>query len=140
MGYRNYLLKRAQVDLSNARYACKQTEKEIGQVVQKRIEVARQCTDEGAKGVDVARYQIFKSFLQKLEGDLEQAHIRLQEGKEQVAKKEALLKKASINKKALARLKELQQKKHIERLERETQKVLDEIVVIGRESKNDKVA
>jgi len=135
LGYRSYLMKRAQADLFNARDEYKRRQKEVGRAAQQRIEVAKQCSDEGVKGIDVARYQIFISFLQKLECDLEQAHIRLQEGKEQVAAKEVVLKTASIKKKALERLKELQHKKHLEISEREAQKVLDEMVIIGRESK-----
>ena len=135
LDYRSYLMKRAQVDLSNARYECKIRVKEIERLAQQRIEVAKQCSDEGIKGIDVARYQIFQTFLQKLESDLEKAHIRLQEGQEQVMEKEAVLKKASIKKKALESLKDLQHKKYIESSEREAQKVLDEIVITGRESR-----
>lgn len=135
LDYRSYLMKRAQVDLSNARYECKQRAKEIERLVQQRTEVAKQCSDEGIKGIDVARYQIFQTFLQTLESDLEKAHIRLQEGQEQATEKEAILKKASIKKKALESLKDLQHKQYMESSEREAQKVLDEIVIAGRESR-----
>jgi len=135
LDYRSYLMKRAQVDLSNARYECERRIKEIGRLAQQRTEVAKQCNDEGIKGMDVARYQIFQAFLQALESDLEKTHIRLQEGQEQVREKEAVLKKASIKKKALESLKDMQHKKYMESSEREAQKVLDEIVITGRESR-----
>jgi len=135
LDYRGYLMKRAQVDLSNARYECKQRAKEIERLAQQRTEVAKQCSAERIKGIDVARYQIFQTFLQKLELDLEKAHIRLQEGQELSMEKEVILKKASIKKKALESLKDLQHKQYMESSVREDQKVLDEIVITGRESR-----
>ena len=128
-------MKKALADLANARHECRQRVKEIERLFQQRSEIAKQCSDERMKGIDVARDQIFQTFLQKLELDLVKAHIRLQEDQERVMEKEAVLQKASIKKKALESLKDLQHKQYRESAAREDQKVLDEIVITGRESR-----
>ena len=74
----------------------------------------------------------FKVFIQKIDYDLKEAHLRLNEGKEKVMVKEAVLKQASIKKKTLETLKDLQHKKYMETLGREEQKILDEIVITGK--------
>lgn len=82
--------------------------------------------------MSVPVYQIFQAFLQKIDCNLEDAHLRLNEGKEKVMVKEAILKIASIKKKTLETLKDLQYKKYMETLGREEQKILDEIVITGK--------
>ena len=135
LDYRGYLMKRAQIDLSVARNECKRIEEEIEKLSQKKAATAAECIDEGIKGIDVARYQIYKAFLHGLDDGLENAHAGLIEGEKQVLAQKAVLKKKSIKKKALEMLKEMQHKKHKETLIREEQKTLDEIVLIGREAK-----
>ena len=128
-------MKRAQIDLSVARNECKRIEEEIEKLSQKKVATAAECIDEGIKGIDVARYQIYKAFLHGLDDGLENAHAGLIEGEKQVLAQKAVLKKKSIKKKALEMLKEMQLKKHKEISIREEQKTLDEIVLIGREAK-----
>ncbi|NQT70153.1 MAG: flagellar export protein FliJ [Desulfobacteraceae bacterium] len=135
LDYRGYLMKRAQIDLSVARNECKRIEEEIEKLSQKKVATAAECIDEGIKGIDVARYQIYKAFLHGLDEGLENAHAGLIEGEKQVLAQKAVLKKKSIKKKALEMLKEMQHKKHKETSIREEQKTLDEIVLIGREAK-----
>ena len=126
-------MKRAQIDLSVASNECKRIEEEIEKLSQKKEAAIAECIDEGVKGMDVARYQIYRVFLQGLDNGLENAHTSLIEGKKQVLAKKAVLKKKSIEKKALGMLKEMQHKKYKENSIKEEQKALDEIVLMGRE-------
>ncbi len=102
---------------------------------QKKVAITAECIDEGLKGMDVVRYQIYQACLQGLDLGLENAHAGLIEGEKQVLAKKAVLKNKSIKKKALEMLKEMQHKKYKETSIREEQKTLDEIVLVGREAR-----
>ena len=132
LDYRKYLRKRAQIDVFNARNECQKREKEVLRLVEQRSEISKERDEEETKGMTVPVYQIFQAFLQKIEYDLEAAHLRLNEGKEKMMVKEAILKQASIKKKTLETLKNLQYKKYMEALVREEQKILDETVITGK--------
>ena len=132
LDYRKYLRKRAQIDVFNARNECQKREKEVLRLVEQRSEISKERDEEETKGMTVPVYQIFQAFLQKIEYDLEAAHLRLNEGKEEMMVKEAILKQASIKKKTLETLKNLQYKKYMEALVREEQKILDETVITGK--------
>jgi len=130
--YRDYLEKKAQRDLSHAMNACIEREKEINRLAFKRAEIAKTCGDEALRGIDVHRYQSYRSFLRKIDHDLEAAHLRLKKGQEKVRVKNSALKKASIKKKTLETLKEMQFKEHKKETEIEEQKVTDELVILRR--------
>jgi len=132
LNYRNYLEKRAQIDVFSSRNEYIGREREIKRLSKKRMEIARGCRDEGFRGIDVPLYKIYRSFLQKLNHDLEGAHISLKKAEEQVKAKEAVLRKESIKKKTLEALKDLQLKRYLKRSEREEQKVMDELVIIRK--------
>ena len=132
LDYRKYLSKMAQIDLFNARNECIRREKEVKRLSEEKIEIAKSCIDEGVKGIDVPRYKIYLAYLYKIEHDLESAHTLLKQEKENVITKEAILRNETIKKKSLETLKDLKHHKYIELSEREDQKVLDEIVIIGR--------
>jgi len=132
LDYRKYLRKRAQIDVFNARNQCQKMEKEVLGLIEQKAEISEERSKEEERGMSVPEYQIFQAFLQKLEYDLEEAHLRLDEGKENVMVKEAILKQASIKKKTLETLKDFQHKKYMETLGREEQKILDEIVITGK--------
>lgn len=132
LNYRNYLEKRAQIDVFSSRNEYTGREREIKRLAEKRMEIARGCRDEGFRGVDVPLYRIYRSFLEKLDHDLEGARISLKKAEEEVKAKESVLKKESIKKKTLEILKDLQLKRYLERLEREEQKAMDELVIIRR--------
>ena len=135
LNYRKYLKKKAQRDLFHARNEFRSRERTIERLSRKRMEIARKCDDEGLKGIDVFQYQIYKSFLQKLSHDLEEAHINLKKDAQKVEAQEAVLKEESIKKKSLETLKDLQLDKYMRRLEREEQKVMDELVITKRRGK-----
>jgi flagellar FliJ protein len=132
LGYRKHLNKIAQIDLFNARNECIRREKEVKKVSEKRKEIAKSCDDEGLKGIDVPRYQIYQSYLYKIMHDLESAHTRLKQEKENVTAKKTILANESIKKKTLETLKDSQYKKYMELSEKENQKTLDEIVITGK--------
>jgi flagellar FliJ protein len=132
LDYRKYLRKRAQIDVFNARNECQKREKEVIKLVEKRSKISEECSEEEVKGMFVPVYNLFTAFMQKIDDDLKEAHLRLSAGKDKVMMKEAILKQASIKKKTLETLKDLQYKKYMETLGREEQKVLDEIVITGK--------
>jgi flagellar FliJ protein len=132
LDYRKYLRKRAQIDVFNARNECQKREKELLRLVEQRTEISEECSEEETKGMSVPVYQIFQSFMKKIDYDLKDAHLKLNEEKEKAMVKEAILKIASIKKKTLETLKDLQYKKYMETMRREEQKILDEIVITGK--------
>ncbi|HSQ83767.1 MAG TPA: flagellar export protein FliJ, partial [Desulfobacterales bacterium] len=101
-------------------------------LIEQKAEISEERSKEEEKGMSVPEYQIFLAFLQKLDFDLQEAHLRLDEEKENVMVKEAILKQASIKKKTLETLKDFQHKKYMETMGREEQKILDEIVLTGK--------
>ncbi|MGB5992809.1 MAG: flagellar export protein FliJ [Desulfobacterales bacterium] len=132
LDYRKYLRKRAQIDVFNARIECQKREKELLGLVDQRAEISEECSEEETRGMSVPVYQIFQSFMKKIDYDLKDAHLKLNEEKEKVMVKETILKIASIKKKTLETLKDLQYKKYMETMRREEQKILDEIVITGK--------
>jgi len=136
LNYRRYLEKKAQRDLFDARNAYRARGREVKRIVRKRIEIARICSDKGFKGMGVPQYLIYKSFLQGLNHDLEEAHTNLKKGEEEVKAQQVALKKESIKKKSLETLKDLQVDKYRKRSEREEQKVMDELVITRKRGKS----
>jgi flagellar FliJ protein len=132
LDYRKYLRKRAQIDVFNARNECQKREKKVIRLNEKRSEISKECSEEETRGMSVPVYQLFTTFMKKIDDDLKEAHLRLNEGKDEVMVKEAILKQASIKKKTLETLKDLQYKHYMETLGREEQKILDEIVITGK--------
>lgn len=132
LGYRSYLRKRAQKAVFNARNKYMKMEKEVLGLAEKRSELFDKCCEEGNNGICVPVYRLYQTFIQKIDDDLEEAHVRLNEEKEKIIAKEAVLKHSSIKKKTLEILKDTQRKKYIESFQREEQKLLDEIVIIGK--------
>lgn len=132
LDYRSCLRKRAQQAVFNSRNKYMKTEKEILGLVDNKTETSEKCSLEGSTGVSVPLYRIYQTFLEKIEDDLEKAHARLNEEEEKIMVKETLLKQVSIKKKALEILKDLQHKKYMKIFAREEQKLLDEIVIIGK--------
>ena len=130
--YRNYLERRAKIDLFNAQNDVLRKKKEIERLSDERMKIARERSKEGFRGINVSKYQMYRSFLQKLDDDLETAHISLKKKEATIEEKKVALKKESIRKKTLETLKDLQLKRHMKQLEREEQKVMDELAIMGR--------
>ena len=130
--YRGYLERRAQIDLYNTKNAYKAQEGEIKELDQMKIELDQECRDEGARGMQVHLYQIYRFYINKLDMDLEKAHRRLKELGKQVKVKETVLKEETIRKKTLENLKDLQFDRFMQQLNKEEQKEMDEVVILRR--------
>lgn len=129
LNYRNHMEKRAQRNVFNAINEYIGWEREIERLSKKRIEIAEKCRKESLRGMDVSKYDIYRSFLKKITDDLARANMILKKTGEKINKKKAVLKGESIKKKTLEALKDLQFKKYMLRLETEEQKNLDELVI-----------
>jgi len=132
LNYRVYMQKKAGQELSKARNAHKQTQRHIQALIDKEEKTAKKCRKEGINGMPVPLYQVYRSFLDKLESDLQQANCELRKADEDVRRKEAFLTMESVRKKILERLKDLRFQDYAQKSRREEQKVMDELVVIRR--------
>jgi len=132
LNYRGYLEKMAQRNLGIAINEHMGWERKIERLSKKRIEIAGKCSEEVLRGMDVSKYHLYRSFLQKVTDDLERADMSLKKTEEEIKKKKAVLKGESIKKKTLEILKDLQFSKYIHRLETEEQKSIDELVIMKR--------
>lgn len=132
LDYRKYLRKKAQIDVFNAKNECKKLEKNILKLIKQKAGISEERNEEEEKGISVPSYQIYQAFMNKLDHNLKEVTIKLNEGKEKLMMKEAVLKQASIKKKTLETLKDFQHKKYVETVGREEQKILDEIVITGK--------
>ena len=132
LNYRGYLERRAQVDLFNAKNEVRAQEEEIENIKRNKMNIWKECSEEGARGMDVPLYQIYHSFIKKLDLDLEEAHRRLEELEEKVKAKTAVLREETIRKKTLENLKDLQRKRHMMQTDREEQKEMDEMVILRK--------
>lgn len=132
LNYRSHLEKMAQRDLFRAENEVMEGRKAIEKLTESRREIALKCSEERFRGMSVPQYQIYRSFLKRLDDDLKRAHISLIEAGEKVMAKKEALKKESIRKKTLEALKDLQLKKYMKRLEKEEQKVMDELVILRK--------
>ncbi len=130
--YRDYLEKRAQGDLFSAKNEYTERVKAAKRLAEEKVETARRCKDEGFKGIGVALYQLYLSFMQGLDNDIERAHISIKKAEGKVKAQEVALRKESIKKKTLELLKELQLKRYLEGLDKEEQKVVDELVILRK--------
>jgi len=132
LNHRRHLEKKAQRDLVNARHEQARREKVAKELGDKRMDTAKECSDETFKGIDVPSYRLYISFLQSLHQDLERAHMSLQQGEEKVRAQQEILKGKSIEKKSLEILKDLQFKEYRLKRERADQKAIDELVIMRR--------
>jgi flagellar FliJ protein len=132
LNYRGYLERRAQVDLFNAKNEVRAQEEEIKKLKGTKMDIWEECSDEGARGMNVPLYQIYRSFINKLDLDLEEAHRRLEALEEKVKAQTAVLREETIRKKTLENLKDLQRKRYMVQTDREEQKEMDEMVILRK--------
>lgn len=136
LNYRKYLEKRTQREVSDAWNEYRDTEKTIEKVAYERTEISKMWSEEGFKGIDVPRYQMYRAFLAKLNHDLETAHLSLRKVEQKVKECQIELKKKVIERKTMEILKRRQWERYVEVFEREKQKEVDELVILGRERKS----
>jgi len=133
LGYRRYQEKRAQRDLVNARHEQAQRNRAAKQLADKRIEAAEACTEEGFEGIDVPRYHLYKSFLGRLNKDIQKADLKLRQGEEEIQVKQSVLTRRSVEKKSLEVLRDLKVKAHNLGSAQEEQKAMDELVILRKD-------
>jgi flagellar export protein FliJ len=131
--YRGYLEKKAQGDLAKARNEQRELEKEVNRLASERMELAKRCSDKVSTGMYVPLYMMYGSLLERLRSELEYAHGALKKAEDTVSSREAALLKESIKRKALETLRDVRYKRYTENLERDGQKLLDELVILTRE-------
>jgi flagellar export protein FliJ len=124
--------KKAQRDLSAVRNESMAAEEKVKKLAGKRLENLTECRDETIRGLNVPRYQIYQTFLRKLDLDLENAQMGLRKEKEKVKAQEKILKRESIKKRALESLKDLHSQNFKKKMEQEEQNFLDEMVTIRK--------
>jgi len=132
LSYRSYMEKKARMALVYVRNEYMGRENRIKKLTTKRTESITKCRDEAMNGLDVPVYKIHQAFLQKLDHDLEMAHMDLQEEERKVKAQESILKGESIKRRALETLKNLHLTDYMRTLEQEDQKLMDEMVAIRK--------
>jgi len=132
--YREYREKRAQGELAKERHRKREMETVVNRLVSERADLAKTCSDAAVSGMNVPLYRMYGSFLERLRSELEDAHDELMKAAEKVRTREKALLRESKNRKALEALRDLMRRRYTEDLEREGQKVLDELVILRRGS------
>ena len=131
--YREHLEKNARQELRRAREVCASRERALMDVNLKRRLAVNRCAGEEEQGMEVATYHLYRTFIERLSVELEDANQSLQGAKEEVRAMEKAWLRASSNKKSLENLRERQCLAHKENQGREDQKLLDELVILRRE-------
>lgn len=132
LNYRSHLEKMAQRDVFHAQNVVIETERAIERLAARREEVGRECSVERGNGMSVPQYQIYKSYVARLDSDMVNGHGTLEEAEENVRSKKEVLRKESVKKKTLETLRDLQREKFMRRLEKEEQKMMDELVLLKK--------
>jgi len=130
--YRKNVEKLAQKELYNARKEYLEGEKTIDRMRGEKKVMAADCRRKIRHGMAVSRYQIYGKYLTKMEVDLKNAGTALRLVGEKVEKKTEILKQALIKKKTLEMMENTQYNNYLEQLEKESQKTLDELVILNR--------
>ena len=128
--YREHLEKNARQELRRAREVCASRERALTDMNLKRHLAAKRCAGEEEQGMEVATYHLYRSFIEHLSEELEDANQSLQRAKEEVRAMEKAWMRASSNKKSLEHLRDRQFSTHRATQESENQKLLDELVIL----------
>ncbi len=131
--YRKFLEKKAMMQLAELRQGYIAIENRIEQLNNTRLKVAANCRGAGFKGVDVPRYETYRSYLEKLRMNLEHAAEELKEQAASIQNQEVVLKSHVLKRKTLEIHKESLLIAHREMAAKEEQKLLDEIVITRQE-------
>jgi flagellar export protein FliJ len=133
LNYRKFREKKAMMHLMELRRVYQGIEKKIMQLTSEKLKVAEKCRGEGEKGVDVPLYETYRSYIDRLQMDLEKASIELKEKEAVMKTQEAVLKSETIKRKALEIHKEALFMAHKEVTAKEEQKFLDEMIISRQE-------
>jgi len=130
--YRRHLLDKARLDVSAARDRAREAREALSRLSRQRHEASKNLGREGARTMTAFRYRLHQNFLDGLDRDLDEAHVRLRKGEERVTSRERALASAHIRKKIIETLKDRQWKAHRETSARAAQKEMDDMVLINR--------
>jgi flagellar export protein FliJ len=130
--YREHLEKSARQRLRKAREACASKERALMEMNFRRNRAAERCAGEEGERMDVSTYHLYRTFIEQLSREMEDANQSLEGAKEEVRAMEKAWLRASSNKKSLENLRERQWLAHGEIEEREEQKLVDELVIVRR--------
>lgn len=131
--YRKFLEKKAMMQLAELRQGHIAIENKIEQITVTRSKVGALCRGAGFKGVDVPRYESYRSYLEKLRMDWEHAVKELKKQAARIQDQEKVLQSQVLKRKALEIHKESLFSAHREMTVKEEQKLLDEIVITRQE-------
>lgn len=130
--YRKYLEKKALAGLCKVKNECDEKRESIKRVIEQRSKLADDRFAQGIKGVAVPRFQIYTSFLQKLNSDLESGHIEIRNTEQRVKSQEAVVRSEMIKRKALETLKGHRLQTYLYETGQEEQMLLDELAINKR--------
>ena len=130
--YRKHLETQAQQELFKARNVVTHIKEEIDRLTTSRVKTDHERMVEEAQGIDVARHQLYQGFVQKIEHDLEATRSGLNRATSVVETRRGDLHQAAIRKKTLESLREAKQQQYREQTARQEQRLLDELVLLGK--------
>lgn len=136
LNYRKNMEKRAQRELFNAQNAYMLKAKTIEQLKDKRETTAFECGKARSKGIDVSMCHVYETYMKRLDHDLVNADTDLKDAEEAVMESISVLKDASIKKKMMETLKTSKSNVYMDFMEKEEQKILDELVLMRRGQKS----
>lgn len=131
LNYRDHLEKKALKDLMVLRKKSLEKKNLISSLSFKRKENIAQCSAFAMDGMDAEMYKIYQQFTRKLDSDLQQVHMQLQENEKKVNAQEKMVQKATTKKKSLETLKNFKFKNYAEKAAKEEQKFMDEMAVLN---------
>lgn len=130
--YREHLEKKALLDLHRARTEWARRRGAIERWKRQREQVAAQCRERGAKGMEVALSQIYWAHLKTLRRHLEKGRREMEEAQKRVQSLARGVKEATMRKKSLEILREVCRQRFLREREREEQRNLDELLILRR--------
>jgi flagellar export protein FliJ len=130
--YRKYVQKKAQRELSAARRAYGKETAAAKKLAEQRMQIAEETRRETTRGVEVPRYRFYLASMYQCDTQLEEAELAIEERRREVSAREGALRKASRESKILEKLKGQQFNRYRENMQREEQKILDELVIRRR--------
>jgi flagellar protein FliJ len=132
LDYRSYRQIAALKALLDAKRARAERRRAMARTFEKKADIASACDEEGGQGMFVPRYHIYQTFLMTLDDQLNEIVLEIRADDKRVKQKEMFLKKETVRRKTLDLLKELKELEYYNTMEKEEQKLLDELVILRR--------
>lgn len=130
--YRKHMEKKALSGLINVNKEYAEKKESIEQLTVERSKVTDDLFAQELKGIEVPHLNIYTSFLQKLNSDLETGRIEVRNSERKVKTQEAVVRRETVKRKALETVKGNRIQTYLHETEQEEQKFLDELVIKKR--------